>query len=256
MFKVGLKLWNTNINDYLPLVYDLLEENIFDYIELYVVPGYTDWIPLWREVPVTYDIHAPHSAHGVDLSNNSLRHSNSSAYEEVKKYADNLNARYVICHGGVGGDIEECARQLKSIADQRFLLENKPYKPLKFISGGRYTGCNFEEINYIIDKANIGFCLDVGHSICAANSYHKEIYSFVEELFSLHPAKIHLSDIDVGSELDQHLNFGNGNLNYKKLDSIVNLTASDITIETSKNSKTNLDDFVRDVFFLRKLVNE
>ena len=39
----------------------------------------------------------------------------------------------------------------------------------------------------IIDTAKCGFCLDVGHAVCSANSQKKEAYSFLRELSTLKP---------------------------------------------------------------------
>ena len=63
----------------------------------------------------------------------------------------------------------------------------------------------------------------------------------------------HLSDIESTSEMDQHLNYGQGNLDFEKLMEII-VKNPQITVETNKKSKDNLDDFILDVEFLRKYV--
>ena len=101
-----------------------------------------------------------------------------------------------------------------------------------------------------MEESGCGFCLDVGHAICSANSQGIEPYSYIEKLVTLYPKRIHLSDINTNSKYDQHLNYGQGNLDFKKILSIVPKDVN-ITIETNKISKTNLDDYAGDVNFLK-----
>ncbi len=252
MIKTGLKLWSTNIDNYLLLSKKLYEKGLFDYIELYVVPDTLCNIEKWRELNIPFDIHAPHSAHGMNLSLKSNLENNLKLYDEVKIYADKLDARYIVFHGGSGGDYKECAYQLKKINDRRALIENKPYDTLKFVKAKRYTGSMPCEIKYIIDNANCKFCLDIGHAICCANSFNMDIFEFIKEFSLLEPLKLHLSDIDIKTKLDMHLNYGRGSLDFSKLLYLFK-KVKDITIETPKTSKENLDDFIKDVEFLRKL---
>lgn len=255
MYKIGLKLWNLNIDNYLPIAKELYFDNIFDYIELYIVPGHIDKIHHWKNLNIPIDLHAPHSAHGMNLSSHKKFETNKLLYNEVKAYANILNARYIILHGGTNGDYFEVANQIKSFNDNRILIENKPYKPLEFINAKEYTGCKPEEIKYIITNSNVGFCLDIGHSICAANSFNIDLYQYISQFAQLNPLKIHLSDLDIFSEKDMHLNFGDGNLDFYKIKNILK-QVNDITIETNKKSQTNLNDFVNDVTYIRKILNE
>ncbi len=254
MAKIGLKLWNVNIDDYLPIAYDLFKDKIFDYIELYVVPKHIENILKWKNLPIPYDIHAPHSAHKMNLADKSKRDFNFELYMDTKKYADELNARYIVFHGGIDGSYKEVAKQLKIFNDSRSLIENKPYKVLKFINAKEYIGTKPEEIKYIKENANCGFCLDVGHAICAANSHGVEPYFYIEQFSKLNPQKIHLSDIHIETEYDEHLNFGLGNLDFYRLLPLFK-QVKDITIETNKNSTENLNDFIKDVNFIRKVVD-
>ena len=254
MSKIGLKLWNINTDSYLPFAKDLFEKGIYDYIELYVVPGNIDKIPVWKKLNIPFDIHAPHSAHNMNLSEFSKRDFNLNLYKEVKIYADELNAQYIIFHGGTGGNYKEVANQLKIIDDNRALIENKPYKPLRFIDAKEYTGTKPSEIEYIMNNSNCNFCLDIGHAVCAANSYNIDIYKYIDDFVKLNPVKIHLSDIDATTELDNHLNFGKGSLDFDRILALLK-NIDNITIETNKKSKENLDDFIEDVKFLKNILN-
>ena len=68
MHKLGLKLWNINTDYYYEEARRLYNMGIFDYIELYIVPGHIDIINKWKELDIPYDIHSPHSLHNINLS--------------------------------------------------------------------------------------------------------------------------------------------------------------------------------------------
>lgn len=61
-----------------------------------------------------------------------------------------------------------------------------------------------------------------------------------------------MSDIHIGTTVDEHLNFGTGSLDFHKIIEILPENIN-ITIETVKNSKTNLKDFYNDVKYVRGL---
>ncbi|GBR76885.1 hypothetical protein NO2_1365 [Candidatus Termititenax persephonae] len=249
MPRIGLKLWNINIDYYLPEARKLYSQGIFDYIELYIVPGHLAELSLWKGLEIPFDIHAPHSRHGMNLAKKKLRETNLQLYAETKTYADELNARHIVFHGGAGGDYKETAKQLENISDPRALIENKPIEPLPFIKEDFYVGSVIEEIGFIKNFAKCGFCLDIGHAFCAANYLGFEPYQYVEQFMRLSPQIMHLSDLKTNGTQDEHLNFGQGDLDLKRLLNILPANM-DITIETEKKSKENLTDFVADVRFL------
>ena len=253
MNKIGLKLWNINTDYYYDAAKELYNEGIFDYIELYVVPGHTDLIDKWKKLNIPFDIHAPHFAHSMNLSKVEYKEDNYKKYIEVKEYADELNADIIVFHGGIGGDYKETAEQIKSFNDSRILIENKPIRPLKSINGELCVGAKFDELKYIIDKSNCKFCLDIGHAVCSANSQNCNPYDYIKLLVSLNPLRIHLSDIHIDSLMDEHLNYGEGNLDFRKVLNIIPNNIN-ITIETNKSSKSNLDDYARDARFLRDVL--
>ncbi len=252
MTKLGLKLWNTNTEDYLPIVQNLHENNFFDYIELYILPNNLEKLKQWKKINnIPFGIHAPHFQHGMNLSKKEYFENNLKLYNEVKKYADELNSNYIVFHSGTDGDFKETARQLVHINDPRTVIENKPYKTLPFIKGDYYVGGKIEEIKYIMKKTNCKFCLDIGHAISSANAQGIEPYGYIESFMKLKPSMYHLSDIDISSKMDAHLNYGQGNLDFDRLLKIIGSNPT-ITIETNKQSKENLDDFIQDVKFLKE----
>ena len=250
MHKIGLKLWNINTDYYLKEAEKLFDNGVFDYIELYIVPGNIDKIKDWKKLHIPFDIHAPHFAHGMNLSKKEFRETNFEKYKEVKLFADELKAKVIVFHGGSGGDYKETAEQLLSFYDKRILIENKPFKTLAFVNEPYYVGAKFEEIKYITEKVNCGFCLDIGHCICAANSFGIKPFEYIKKFVTLSPKRIHLSDIRIDTVMDEHLHFGQGNLSFEKLLSILPKDTP-ITIETTKNSKENLNDFEKDTEFLK-----
>lgn len=255
MNKIGLKLWNINTDYYYDEAIKLYNNKVFDYIELYIVPGYLDLIDKWKRIGIPFDIHAPHFAHNMNLSKKEYEKDNYAKYNEVKEYADVLGANVIVFHGGINGDYKETARQIKGFDDDRILIENKPYQPLRMTEDNRCVGSKYDEIKYIIDESGCGFCLDIGHAICSANSQKIEPYLYIKNLSKLNPKRIHLSDIHINTIYDEHLNYGNGNLNFSNVLNIIP-KGINITIETVKKSKHNLDDFKEDSNLLKDYIKK
>ena len=161
-----------------------------------------------------------------------------------------MDAEYTVVHAGIEGNINETVRQLKIIRPRDMLIENKPYRtPL----GGHWLcrGSTIEEIKFIRDELDCGFCLDIGHAICTANSLKFEPYRFLEEFNRLNPTCYHLSDGEITSNVDMHLHIGEGNYDIKRILEIID-DDKNIAIETKKDSKENLNDFIKDIGGLRE----
>ena len=253
MYKLGLKLWSINTDYYYDEAVKLYNERVYDYIELYVVPDSTKHLTRWMALEIPYVIHAPHFAHGFNLAKNEKEASNSEIYKEVKEYADSLMTDSIIFHGGIDGSIEETSRQLINFGDPRALIENKPYRALPQMGGGLCRGYSLDEIRYVIDVVGCGFCFDIGHAICSANSQKIEPYAYIEAFMGLNPNMCHLTDIeDLSDEYDKHLHIGEGELDIAKVLSIISENTM-VTIETVKNSKVSLDDFVEDVDLIKNI---
>ena len=103
MPKIGLKLWSTNI-DVLPQVRVLYERSIFNYIELYFVPGtLEDIVKFWSSLEIPIIVHAPHFGHGFNLADKNLASHNFGIFKDVFRCADMLREDTIIVHGGNGG---------------------------------------------------------------------------------------------------------------------------------------------------------
>ncbi len=253
-YKIGLKLWSINTDAYYQEAARLYKQGVFDYIELYVVPGSLPALDKWQKHEAPFIIHAPHFAHGFNLAKAEREDSNQTIYQEVKQFADGLNALYIIFHGGIDGDPQEAARQLAALHEPRALIENKPFVALPNRMGGNFCrGAKPEEIKLIMDTAHCGFCLDFGHAVCAAAALGEDPYRFIAQLAKLQPKMFHLSDVlDMKSPYDKHPHLGTGQLDIARLKREILPSDAKISVETDKDSKNNLDDFIKDVTWLRK----
>ena len=254
MYKRGLKLWSINTDSYYEEAKRLYENEVYDYIELYVVPGSIDTLVKWQKLNVFFIIHCPHFAHGFNLAKADKRISNKRIFEEVQKFADGLNVPYIVIHGGIDGDINETAKQLADLKDERALIENKPFIALPNKMGGEFCrGYNTLEIETVMSISGCGFCLDFGHAVCAANSLKVNYLDYIKDFMKLEPKMFHLTDIsDITSEYDSHPHLGCGQLNLREILQLLPNDAT-ITFETVKNSKSDLNDFVEDMLFIGAL---
>lgn len=253
MYKIGLKLWSINTDYYLKEAERLFNDNLYDYIELYVVPDTLDTLEQWHRLNIPFIIHNAHFAHGFNLAKKNQEKRNREIYEQTVRFADSLNAQYIIFHGGIDGTVQETIRQLSAFNEPRALIENKPFIALPNRMGGYYCrGATFEELKQIIENVKCGFCLDFGHAVCSANSQKIDPYDYILALSQFKPSMFHLSDItDMTSPYDAHPHLGTGNLDIARLKREIIPDDAVISIETNKDNKDNLDDFKEDVKYLK-----
>ena len=109
MNQIGLKLFSTN-RQYIKYAVELCNKKVYQYIELYTVPGsYGEYKDEWKNLSIPYVIHAPHTAHGLNLAKSENEKRNMELADEAKRYADYLEADIIIYHPGNDGHIEEAA---------------------------------------------------------------------------------------------------------------------------------------------------
>lgn len=252
--EIGLKLWSVNTGACLREAARLYAGSVYSYIELFVVPGNGDTLDAWRrlhaETGVPFVIHNAHAAQGFNLADATAGKRNLGIYSETRRFADALDAEFVIFHGGVDGTIEETARQLKALEEPRALLENKPLLPLPNAVGVKECrGATPEEISFVLGEVRCGFCLDVGHAVCAANSLSLDPYGYASGLARRFvPEMYHLSDIsDMASPHDSHLHLGGGALDISRVCREMFPASARISLETPKNRSDDLRDFEQDV---------
>ena len=256
-YALGLKLWSVNTGALAAAAERLFGEKVFSYLELFVVPDSSATLPEWRrlhdEVGIPFVIHNAHTAQGFNLAKREMESRNREIFAETRAFADALEAEHVIFHGGTDGDVGETVRQLKAFGEKRALIENKPFLPLPNDADVKFCrGATVQELERIIDGTGCGFCLDIGHAVCSANSQGLEPYAFVAELARrFRPAMFHLSDVtDMSSPYDAHPHLGTGELDIDRLRREVFPADAAISVETVKDSKTDLEDFRRDVQWL------
>ncbi|MBO5100712.1 MAG: sugar phosphate isomerase/epimerase [Spirochaetaceae bacterium] len=250
MINIGLKI-SCKDTQYTEEILSFYNEGVFQYIELFTIPNtYNDTISYWKQFNIPFGVHAPHSVAGLNLADKNSREKNVKKIEESIKFADILRAEYIIFHSGVNGNSDEVIKQLKPFADERFLIENKP---IRGIDGSFCVGCDYDGLNFIIEGLgrSVGFCLDFGHAICAANSLKIDPFDFIKKLKQLKPRVYHLTDGNFSSELDSHLHYGEGSYPLGDLVAIID-DNSLVTNEAKRESINNLNEVKNDTVFLKR----
>jgi deoxyribonuclease IV len=254
--KFGLKLWSTN-DFYIDEAVRLYEQKVYDYIELFVVPGSLNYLPLWQKLNIPFILHAPHSYVGLNPSNLKFKIQNLKLLNQVEDYRKLLNPKYIIFHPGIEGQLSETIRQF-NLFKERYpelfstaLIENKPAVGL---NGEICVGCSPDDILTIQHEAGMEFCYDVGHSIYYANNTKQSWNRVFKEFLNINPNMFHLSDGDINASKDMHLNFGKGDFDLKWIINNLPIRAQ-VSIETEKNDLLHLDDFKQDINYLKELYN-
>lgn len=225
--KFGLKLWSIN-TDLIDHAIQLIDEKLFDYIELLVVPD-TQITPFITDVP--YIIHIPHHKFGVSIGEASKKKYNLQKITESITWADELNAKYLILHAGTGS-MESAANILRKVGDNRLLIENMP----KFgLNGEAMIGYSPEQIKELIGDISTGLCLDFGHAVKAAVSLGKDYKDYIIRFLKFEPNVFHISDGMLTNEKDEHLNIGEGEYDFRYLINCIKKNGNKcITLETHR----------------------
>ena len=238
--KFGLKLWSTNI-DLIDQAIQLIDEKIFDYIELFVVPD-TNIATFKQNIP--YIIHIPHHRFGVNIGDITIKEYNLQKINESIKWADELNARYLILHAG-HDSMQHATDMLREVSDNRLLIENMPKVGL---GGEVMIGYSPEQIEELIGDRDMGLCLDFGHAVKAAVSLGVDYKEYLRRFMELEPMMFHVSDGTLGEEKDEHLNIGEGEYDFRYLlQCIDDNPFGSVTIETPRLNQKSLDEDIQNV---------
>ncbi|MBW2996317.1 GNAT family N-acetyltransferase [Candidatus Woesearchaeota archaeon] len=246
--KKGLKIWSTNMK-WFDQAKKLFDNKKIDYIELYVVPGsFEKSILKLKGLNVPMIIHAPHSFHNFNLADWSLHKSNISKFEEVKKFAKELNAPKIIVHPGYNGDINSTIECLDKFNYKDILIENQS----KIGLNNEEMICYLpKDIKLLLDKRR-GFCLDFSHVYKAAASLNKDPKELINEFLKLNPYMFHICDGDSSVEKDEHLSLGEGNFDLEFLKKgIRNSEAKMVSFEVPK--KGELDNDIKSIEYFNSL---
>lgn len=245
--KFGLKLWSINI-DLINQAIHLIDEKIFDYIELFVIPG-TQITPFKTSVP--YIIHIPHHKFGVNIGESSLKKFNLEKIDESITWADKLNAKYLILHAG-HGSMGDAADLLGEITDRRLLIENMPKVGL---NNEYMIGYSAKQIKELIGNGNAGLCLDFGHAAKAAVSLGVDYREHIKGFLKFEPKVFHMSDGVLSFEKDEHLNIGEGDYDFEYLlRCVMNSSSRLMTLETPRTSQRSLREDIQNVESLKNII--
>lgn len=238
--KFGLKLWSINYN-LLNEARRLIEEDIFFYIELMVVPNTK--ILYFEKVKVPYIIHITSEEYGVNIADKKREKFNLKIINQNIKWADTLNAKYLILHPGFNS-IDSTLGFLEKINDNRILIENMPKAG---INNEKMVGFSPKQIKESM-RNKFGFCLDLNHAIKAAISLKRDYKKYVKDFLKLNPKIFHISDGVLTNEEDEHLNIGEGKYDFNFLvNCIKNSNIKYITLETPRLNLYSLKEDLKNI---------
>ena len=248
LFQLGLKLWSVNTGKSVQEARRLYAAGVFDYLELYVVPGTLSTLAEWKTLEMPVVIHAPHFKHGFNLALPGAEDRNRAIYDETRHFADELNARYIIFHGGTSGCIAETSRQLAALNEPRALVDNKPCIL-------ECLGSSVAEIRQVVQETGCGVCLDIPHALCAANYRGGAQLPLLQAFNALQPVMYHLADMmDPAQHIDDHTRLGLGNLEMDTLLPPILRPGAMITIETTRSHPHALEEFEREVEWFQRFL--
>lgn len=252
MPKIGLKIWSTNLQ-YIPIARELFAKKVFDYIELFTVPGSIGSLAHWKQLAIPYILHAPHSYAGLNPSDVNSRVANTELVGQAEVFFNALSPAHIIFHPGIKGELSESIAQFKIFGDkfpamyEKVIIENKP---LIGLHDETCLGASPEDVKRLLESTGRGFCLDFGHAICYSVAAGKDWKNVLAEFLKLKPSMYHLSDgFYTVKDAHEHLGTGEFDLPY-----LVQLIGNNkhVSLETKRNRPDSLDDFVLDAKKLRE----
>jgi endonuclease IV len=246
--KFGLKLWSTDYGLIAQAPKAALE-NIFQYIELMVVPGTEAFY--FKKINIPFILHATSENWGFNIADSQKEKNNLGIIKNCLAWADELKALYIIVHPGFG-EFASVKFFLDKINDRRILIENMPKVG---INNEKMVGYCPEQIKELkTDK--FGFCLDLNHAAKAALSLEKDYKEFIGEFAKLNPEIFHISDGDFKKESDEHLNIGAGDFDFAFFwDCIKKSGTAYITLETPRTDNDSLQDDLANLEIIKTLFN-
>ena len=261
MRKFGFKLYSNHLKSTMSLIKECAEfaASVPDsFIELMVVPDTTmaDLKKIKEQVgDIEVRIHAPHDGMGFDTGNKELEKQNLNLFTLSQKAADFFQSKTIVVHSGCGHGqkyIDETVRQFKLFNDSRIIVENLPY-----LDNGIQPmhGCTADEISYIMQETNCGFCFDFSHAICAALTLNMDIDKQLKDLFTLKPSVYHICDGYIDKGVDMHLYLNTGTFPLAHILNDFTDSNAYITIETGVGVIHHADLKIKDYKYLKSLQN-
>lgn len=228
MVKIGVKIWSTNISLF-PSIVDNFEDNKFDFLEITAIPGSFNKNSLSMLKGIPTNIHTPNEDKLNLMEKNPI---NTQIMEEVFKYADFFNSDYIIIHAGIGNKKENFLKNIAGFKDNRLTLENTPFKSL--IGETPLYAHSYRRIRELIELTGLKFCLDINHAVKSAKTQSLDYKNFLLKLKNIGPIVFHLSDGNSKKEEDEHLNIGEGNIDFQFIKKNIIDKESLVVFETPK----------------------
>jgi deoxyribonuclease-4 len=244
--KFGLKLWSIN-TDLIDQAVHLINEKVFDYIELMVIPD-SEMKPFLIDIP--YIIHIPHEKFGVNIGDPAAKEYTLQKINESTAWADKLNAKHLILHAG-HSSMQHATDLLRGLSDSRLLIENMPKVGLGCEAMIGYSPAQIEDL---IGNSDMGLCLDFGHAVKAAVSLGVDYKEYVQGFMGLEPRVFHVSDGTLSGVRDEHLGIGEGEYDFGFLMECVERSgAGAVTVETPRVDGL-LDGDIRNLYILKDII--
>ena len=117
----------------------------------------------------------------------------------------------------------------------------------------RLHGNTPAEIQRIITETGCKFCLDFSHAVCAANSTNADVRQTLNAFAALNPSMYHLCDGNINGTDDEHLHYGEGNYDLKRLLTEYVEPNALVTMETGHEIPQNITPWLEDLRFLQNL---
>jgi len=259
MRKFGAKLFSNNFINRANLAKEcvrLVEDGVFDFLELMALPdSFAETKGIVADLvkdKIKVVIHAPHQGQGMNTGDKEAYQHNRKLLDSAQRFADLLDSEIIILHAGIGAGeryLAETIRQFKMIGDERIAVENLP---LKWTEDKYFHGTTPEEIAIIKAESGCKFCYDFCHGICASNAQKRDKWQDIAKYAALRPDMYHLCDSDWNGTNDEHGHFGEGNYDLAKIVSYSDADAI-ITMETGHGIPDDMNPWIKDVKFLRKI---
>ena len=226
----------------------LVDEGIFDYVELLIDPKNPGITP-FCQFDVEYVVHTPHENYGVDIGHPEQRDFTLKMIDYSLRCAEDLDAKTVILHAGTDS-MENAKKILSDLDDLRIVIENMPKVG---INGEACLGYNSESMTSLTN-GRFKICLDFGHAVKASIALKNDYRAVISDFMEMEPRLFHLSDGDLKSVKDNHLNLDEGAFDLKYFKSCVRKSRfKEITLETPRQNPKSLEEDLRNIEILSKI---
>lgn len=248
MISYGLKIYTSDKRELFSQAAKLIEQHVFDFIELYHQPGVIDFdkIKIIKDLCVMVHNTHSHGWHEFVLNTEQFL-----VWEVTKHLADYLKSQYIIVHPGRDHDHTSFLENLKKIDDHRILIENMPGLD---IYGQPMFAQTLEQLKKIREYKFI--CFDLEKAIKAAAYQQIDYNKFIADCLEyLKPNYFHISGGDKNNPMDEHLNLWESNIDWTSLKFLLvqYSTTKEIQIVFEVPKLYKLDNDIRNLEWFKKL---